>query len=62
VANWYNIETLTASPSQINWLLTVSLFTVFSVVYIEGTKRFMPKRKSFFPAHPYSLLSTDLQS
>ncbi|KAI1210356.1 membrane-associating domain-containing protein [Annulohypoxylon truncatum] len=43
VAHWYNVDTLTSSPSQINWLLAVSIFTIISVLYLELTPRFVPK-------------------
>ncbi|KAI1400448.1 membrane-associating domain-containing protein [Hypoxylon fuscum] len=43
VAHWYNVDTLTSSPSQVNWLLAVSLFTIISVLYLEMTPRFLPK-------------------
>ncbi|KAI0837347.1 membrane-associating domain-containing protein [Hypoxylon sp. FL0890] len=43
VAHWYNVDTLTSSPSQINWLLAVSLFTIVSVAYLELTPRFIPR-------------------
>ncbi|KAI0882428.1 membrane-associating domain-containing protein [Annulohypoxylon maeteangense] len=43
VAHWYNVDTLTSSPSQINWLLAVSVFTIISVLYLELTPRFAPK-------------------
>ncbi|KAI2634297.1 membrane-associating domain-containing protein [Hypomontagnella submonticulosa] len=43
VAHWYNVDTLTTSPSQVNWLLAVSLFTIFSVAYLELTPRFVPR-------------------
>ncbi|KAI1376136.1 membrane-associating domain-containing protein [Hypoxylon crocopeplum] len=43
VAHWYNVDTLTSSPSQVNWLLAVSLFTIFSVFYLELAPRFVPK-------------------
>ncbi|ORY64047.1 membrane-associating domain-containing protein [Pseudomassariella vexata] len=48
VANWYNVDTLTTSPSQINWLLFSSLFTIISVAYLELTPRFAPRA-----SHPY---------
>ncbi|KAL7623961.1 hypothetical protein AAE478_005518 [Parahypoxylon ruwenzoriense] len=48
VAHWYNVDTLTSSPSQINWLLAVSLFTIVSVLYLELAPRFAPK-----VSHPY---------
>ncbi|KAI1799261.1 marvel domain-containing protein [Daldinia bambusicola] len=43
VANWYNVDTLTTSPSQINLLLFASLFTILSVFYLELVQRFVPK-------------------
>ena len=45
MANWYNVDTLTASPMQVNFLIFAPLFTILSVVYIEGASRFLPKRK-----------------
>lgn len=47
VANWYNVDTLTSSPSQVNFLLFASLFTLLSVVYLEAVPKFMPKCKYF---------------
>lgn len=46
VAHWYNADTLTASPSQINFLIFVPLFSFISVVYLEVVPRFMPKGKT----------------
>ncbi|KAI2632003.1 membrane-associating domain-containing protein [Hypoxylon sp. NC1633] len=43
VAHWYNVDTLTTSPSQINWLLAVSLFTIVSILYLELAPRFAPR-------------------
>ncbi|OTB11326.1 hypothetical protein K445DRAFT_77730 [Daldinia sp. EC12] len=43
VAHWYNVDTLTSSPSQINLLLFASLFTIVSVLYLELAPRFVPK-------------------
>lgn len=47
VANWYNVDTLTTSPSQINWLLFVSIYTIISVAYLELAPRFMSKSTSY---------------
>ncbi|KAI1844155.1 hypothetical protein JX265_002928 [Neoarthrinium moseri] len=55
VANWYNVDTLTSSPSQINWLLFCSLFTIISIAYIELAPRFMPK-----VAHPMAFVGLEL--
>lgn len=46
VAHWYNADTLTASPSQINFLIFVPLFSFISVVYLEVVPRFVPKGKT----------------
>lgn len=43
VANWYNVDTLTASPTQINFLVFTPLFTILSILYVEGAPRFLPK-------------------
>jgi len=40
VAHWYDADTLTASPSQINFLIFVPLFTFISIAYLEITPRF----------------------
>ncbi|RYO84710.1 hypothetical protein DL766_003419 [Monosporascus sp. MC13-8B] len=50
VADWYNSETLTASPAQINWLLACSVFSVGSIGYLEGAKRFHPRAFHSFAA------------
>ncbi|KAK6197151.1 hypothetical protein LQW54_010893 [Pestalotiopsis sp. IQ-011] len=55
VAHWYNVDTLTASPSQIDWLLFCSLFTIFSVVYLEIAPRAMPKI-----VHPVAVVAVEL--
>ncbi|KAH9908058.1 membrane-associating domain-containing protein [Xylariomycetidae sp. FL2044] len=55
VANWYNVDTLTSSPSQINFLLASSLLTIVSVLYLELTPRFMPRA-----SHPYAAMGLEL--
>ncbi|KAK6845152.1 hypothetical protein PG995_015262 [Apiospora arundinis] len=55
VANWYNVDTLTTSPSQINWLLFVSIYTIISVAYLELAPRFMSKI-----VHPYATIALEL--
>ncbi|KAF3765826.1 hypothetical protein M406DRAFT_88620 [Cryphonectria parasitica EP155] len=54
VANWYNVDTLTSSPSQVNFLVFVPLFTLLSVAYLELAPRFMPKFH-----HPWAVLSLE---
>jgi hypothetical protein len=46
VAHWYNADTLTASPSQINFLIFVPLFSFLSIVYLEVTPRFLARGKA----------------
>jgi len=55
VAHWYNADTLTASPSQINFLIFVPIFTLISVLYLEVTPRFMSKA-----SHPYAHFAFEL--
>lgn len=43
MANWYNVDTLTSSPSQINFLVFVPLFSLISIAYLEAVPKFMPK-------------------
>ncbi|KAI0181434.1 membrane-associating domain-containing protein [Hypoxylon sp. FL1284] len=43
VAHWYNVDTMSSSPSQINWLLAVSIITILSVLYLEISSRFMAR-------------------
>jgi len=43
VAHWYNSDTLTASPTQINFLIFVPIFSFLSLAYLELTPRFMAK-------------------
>lgn len=45
VANWYNVDTLTSSPSQINFMIFVPLFTLISVAYLEVVPKLLPKCK-----------------
>ncbi|CZS89345.1 uncharacterized protein RAG0_00749 [Rhynchosporium agropyri] len=51
VAHWYNNDTLTASPSQVNFLIFVSLWSFISIAYLEVAPRFMPKA-----SHPILVL------
>ncbi|EMR90160.1 hypothetical protein ACHAP3_003333 [Botrytis cinerea] len=55
VSHWYNADTLTASPSQINFLVFVPVFTLISIVYLEVAPRFMSKA-----SHPYAHLTFEL--
>lgn len=50
VANWYNADTLTASPSQINFLVFIPIFSFITVAYLEITPRYAKrgKRRSAF--------------
>lgn len=55
VSHWYNNDTLTASPSQINFLIFVPIFTWISIAYLELAPRFMAKA-----SHPYAHLALEL--
>jgi hypothetical protein len=43
VANWYNVDTLTSSPSQINFLVFTPVFSILSIAYLELAPRFLPR-------------------
>ncbi|KAM3078175.1 hypothetical protein ACMFMG_002529 [Clarireedia jacksonii] len=55
VAHWYDVDTLTSSPSQINFLIFVPLFTIISILYLEIAPRFMTRA-----SHPYIHLAFEL--
>ena len=52
VAHWYDADTLTASPSQINFLIFVPLFSFISLAYLELSPRFMSKGNNFVSNNP----------
>ncbi|KAK2003098.1 hypothetical protein LX36DRAFT_165861 [Colletotrichum falcatum] len=49
VANWYNVDTMTSSPSQINFLVFVPLFSFISIAYLEVVPKFAPRA-----SHPWA--------
>ncbi|KAL2070697.1 hypothetical protein VTL71DRAFT_13723 [Oculimacula yallundae] len=55
VAHWYNNDTLTASPSQVNFLIFVSLHTFISIAYLELCPRFMAKA-----SHPIAIIAVNV--
>lgn len=50
VADWYDGDNLTAPPAQISWLLICSVFSIWSIGYLEGAKRFYPQAFHSFAA------------
>jgi hypothetical protein len=71
VAHWYDADTLTASPSQINFLIFVPLFSFLSIAYLEITPRFVAKGLCLIPflsspslikpaSHPYAHLGFEV--
>lgn len=52
VANWYNVDTLTQSPTQINFLIFAALWSIVSVIYLEVVTKFFPRA-----AHPWAALA-----
>ncbi len=40
VAHWYDAETLTASPSQINFLIFTPIFSFLAIAYLELAPRY----------------------
>lgn len=43
VANWYHFDTLTESPSQINFQIFSAVLSILSIAYLEGSQRFFPR-------------------
>lgn len=60
VAHWYDADTLTASPSQINFLIFVPLFTFISIAYLEITPRWAKRGKlsALFTPQKYPLTTS----
>lgn len=58
VAHWYNNDTLTASPSQINFLIFVSVWSFISIAYLELAPRFLSKASTPLIHLGVSLLAT----
>ncbi|KAH8888194.1 hypothetical protein GQ53DRAFT_826353 [Thozetella sp. PMI_491] len=48
VANWYNVDTLTSSPSQVNFLIFAALWSMISIAYLELAPKFLPRA-----SHPW---------
>jgi len=56
VASWYNTSTLTASPSQINFLLFCGVWTaILAVPYLTLSPRFFPTA-----AHKFGILAAEV--
>ncbi|RKF61400.1 hypothetical protein OnM2_042037 [Erysiphe neolycopersici] len=43
VAHWYNVDTLTSPPSQVNFLVFAPIFSFISIAYLELAPRFAPR-------------------
>jgi len=54
VAHWYDADTLTASPNQINFLIFVPLFSFLSILYLEIAPRFVPRGTYFAPSFSFT--------
>ncbi|CCU81370.1 unnamed protein product [Blumeria hordei] len=52
VAHWYDADTLSVSPSQVNFLVFVPIFSFISIAYLELAPRFAPKA-----SHPFGHLA-----
>ncbi|KAK1772574.1 hypothetical protein QBC33DRAFT_510425 [Phialemonium atrogriseum] len=52
VANWYNVDISAASPSQVNFLIFASIWSLISLAVLEIVPRFAPRA-----SHPYSALA-----
>ncbi|OBT87538.1 hypothetical protein VE02_03769 [Pseudogymnoascus sp. 03VT05] len=49
VAHWYDADTLTASPSQFNFLIFTGVWSLLSIFYLEVVPRRWPRG-----SHPYA--------
>ncbi|OBT98218.1 hypothetical protein VE01_03837 [Pseudogymnoascus verrucosus] len=49
VAHWYDADTLTASPSQFNFLIFTGVWSLLSIFYLEIVPRRWPRG-----SHPYA--------
>ncbi|KAL5352753.1 hypothetical protein ACLOAV_002701 [Pseudogymnoascus australis] len=54
VANWYDADTLTASPSQFNFLIFTGVWSVLSIFYLEIVPRRWPRG-----SHPYAAFALE---
>jgi hypothetical protein len=76
VANWYNSDTLTASPSQINFLIFVPVWSFITIAYLEITPVYAKRGKRhnlpppslkttltmglFIASHPYAHFALEI--
>jgi len=51
VANWYNTDTLTSSPTQVNIMIFSGVLSIVSLILLEGIPRIFPRF-----AHPWEFL------
>ncbi|KAK0613782.1 hypothetical protein B0T14DRAFT_285176 [Immersiella caudata] len=51
VAHWYNTDTLTSSPTQINIMIFSGILSLISLILLEGVPRIFPRF-----AHPWEFL------
>ncbi|EXF80165.1 hypothetical protein CaCOL14_000502 [Colletotrichum acutatum] len=55
IANWYNMDTMTSSPSQVNFLVFVPLWSFISIAYLELVPKFAPRA-----SHPWGAVAFEL--
>ncbi|ROV95792.1 hypothetical protein VPNG_08751 [Cytospora leucostoma] len=55
VVHWYNVDTLTSPPAQMEFLIFVPVFSLISIAYLETIPRFMPKF-----SHPWATLALEI--
>ncbi|KAK0706861.1 membrane-associating domain-containing protein [Lasiosphaeria miniovina] len=54
VSNWYNTDTKTASPAQINFLIFAPLWSLLSIACLEVVPKFLPRL-----SNPYAALGLE---
>ncbi|OBT68119.1 hypothetical protein VE03_01466 [Pseudogymnoascus sp. 23342-1-I1] len=58
VAHWYDADTLTASPSQFNFLIFTGVWSLLSIFYLEIVPRRWPRGSHPYAAFALSSLTT----
>ncbi|KUI57717.1 hypothetical protein VP1G_05051 [Cytospora mali] len=57
VVHWYNVDTLTSPPAQVNFLIFVPLFSLISIAYMEATPRHLHQHAV---SHPWAVLALEV--
>ncbi|KAI1323819.1 membrane-associating domain-containing protein [Xylariaceae sp. FL0255] len=58
VANWFAVSAMTNPPAQVDWFLIASVFSLFTLGYIEGTSRLAPRFFNSYAAFALEALNS----